>query len=91
MTEKRRYCPKGHDTIATGRDSSYRCLICKRESGRAARDRRRAEEQAAQAAHQAELVEGARRYDAMMRRRREKLARDMAKAEPKIILPSGLE
>src|SRR5262245_10215978 len=37
MTEPRRYCLRGHDTAECGRDSSYRCLKCKREAGRAAR------------------------------------------------------
>jgi hypothetical protein len=30
VTEKRQFCPLGHDTFLFGRDSSYRCLECKR-------------------------------------------------------------
>jgi hypothetical protein len=37
MTERRQFCPKGHDTFVVGRDTSYRCLACKRESMAAAR------------------------------------------------------
>lgn len=48
MTERRRYCPRNHDTFAVGRDSSYRCLACKRESGAEARHARPAEERARQ-------------------------------------------
>ena len=44
MTAKRRYCPKSHDTFEVGRDSSYRCLKCKREAGAAAARVRRAAE-----------------------------------------------
>ena len=38
MPPSRRYCaPKGHDVWQTGRDSSGRCLACKREAGRSRR------------------------------------------------------
>ena len=43
MTERRRFCPRGHDTFEVGRDSSYRCLVCKRESAIASAARRNAE------------------------------------------------
>jgi hypothetical protein len=42
MTERRRFCPRGHDTFEVGRDSSYRCLVCKRESAIASAARRNA-------------------------------------------------
>ena len=48
MTERRRYCLRNHDTFAVGRDSSYRCLACKRESGAAGRHAQQAEERARQ-------------------------------------------
>lgn len=57
MTERRQFCPRGHDTFKVGRDSSYRCLRCKRESAAAARDARRAEEEEARRGERAELVE----------------------------------
>ena len=41
MTERRQFCPKGHNTFERGRDASYRCLWCKRESGAASRRVRR--------------------------------------------------
>src|SRR5215204_2709249 len=47
MTERRRFCPRGHDTFEVGRDSSYRCLVCKRESAIASAARRNAEAAAA--------------------------------------------
>jgi 5-methylcytosine-specific restriction endonuclease McrA len=47
MTERRRFCPRGHDTFEVGRDSSYRCLVCKRESAVASAARRNAEAAAA--------------------------------------------
>jgi hypothetical protein len=52
VTERRQFCPKGHDTFVFGRDSSYRCLECKRLDSRAARAAREA---AAQAERTAEL------------------------------------
>ncbi len=56
MPERRQFCPKGHDTFAVGRDSSYRCLACKRESMASARAARAAEVQAAESArYKAEL------------------------------------
>ena len=56
MTERRRYCPRRHDTFAVGRDSSHRCLACKRESMAAARAARAAEARAAESArYKAEL------------------------------------
>jgi hypothetical protein len=39
MTERRRFCPKGHDTYEVGRDSSYRCRACKYEAKSLARKR----------------------------------------------------
>ena len=50
MTEKRQFCPRGHDTFLVGRDKSYRCLVCKRESADAARAARDAEAQAIRSA-----------------------------------------
>ncbi len=47
MTERRQFCPRGHDTALVGRDSSYRCLACKREAMNAARAAREAEARAA--------------------------------------------
>jgi hypothetical protein len=75
MTEKRQYCPKGHDTFAVGRDSSYRCLKCKREAGQAARDVRRAEEDAAQWARQVEINKELRRQHKERKRQIERLRR----------------
>jgi hypothetical protein len=46
MTEKRQFCPLGHDTFVFGRDSSYRCLECKRLAMAEARAARRAAEEA---------------------------------------------
>jgi hypothetical protein len=37
MTERRQFCPKGHDTFVVGRDSSYRCKRCKLDAGNEAR------------------------------------------------------
>jgi hypothetical protein len=62
MTEKRQFCPQGHDTFEIGRDSSYRCLACKREAGKAASDARRAEEDEARWAKQLEQNEALRRF-----------------------------
>jgi hypothetical protein len=39
MTQRRRFCPKGHDTVEVGRDSSYRCKRCKYEAKAASRKR----------------------------------------------------
>jgi HNH endonuclease len=75
MTEKRQFCPRGHDTFVIGRDSSYRCLRCKRESAAAAREIRRAEEEAAWRAEQAERNAELRRWNEQWRRRTEKLQR----------------
>ena len=50
MTEKRQFCPQGHDTFIFGRDSSYRCKECKRLDAQAARAAREAEAQAARTA-----------------------------------------
>lgn len=47
MTQKRQFCPQGHDTFIFGRDSSYRCRECRRLDGRQARAEREAEAQAA--------------------------------------------
>jgi hypothetical protein len=46
MTERRQYCPQGHDTFLVGRDSSYRCLMCKRLAMAQARAARKAAEDA---------------------------------------------
>jgi hypothetical protein len=46
MTEKRQFCPLGHDTFIFGRDSSYRCLECKRMASQEARAARLAAEEA---------------------------------------------
>jgi hypothetical protein len=46
MTERRQWCPRGHDTFLIGRDSSHRCLACKREAMYEARKAREAEEAA---------------------------------------------
>jgi hypothetical protein len=46
MTERRQYCPLGHDTFLVGRDSSYRCLMCKRLAMAQARAARQAAEDA---------------------------------------------
>jgi hypothetical protein len=55
VTERRQFCPQGHDTFVVGRDSSYRCLECKRLDSQASRAAREA---SAQAARTAELVRG---------------------------------
>lgn len=75
MTERRQFCPKGHDTFECGRDSSYRCLRCKRESAAAARAVRTAEEEAAWRAEQAERNERLRRQWEKTRRRIDRNAR----------------
>jgi hypothetical protein len=43
MTKKRQFCPQGHETFQFGRDSSYRCLECKRLDSQNARAAREAE------------------------------------------------
>jgi hypothetical protein len=65
MTERRQYCPKGHDTFECGRDSSYRCLRCKRESGAAARRARRDAEMAVRDAERLRQEEEAAAADAV--------------------------
>ena len=55
MTERRQFCPRGHDTFLVGRDSSYRCLQCKRESMADARQARLDEEWAIRAAERAAI------------------------------------
>jgi 5-methylcytosine-specific restriction endonuclease McrA len=75
VTERRQFCPKGHDTFEVGRDSSYRCLVCKREAAAAARDVRRAEQEAVWRAGQAERNAELRRWNEQWRRRTEKLQR----------------
>jgi hypothetical protein len=75
MTE-RRYCVRGHDTAIEGRDSSHRCLRCKREAGRAARWARIAEDRGIREAerHRQQEEEQAAR-DAESRRRQEEIDR----------------
>jgi hypothetical protein len=69
MTEKRQFCPKGHDTFLVGRDSGYRCLKCKRESASIARWARLEEQRAAQAAElEAKRAEEAKRQAAERKR-----------------------
>jgi hypothetical protein len=67
MTQRRQYCPHGHDTFLVGRDSSYRCLECKRLDSWQARAARVAEAQAIRAA---ELKRT--RAEAERRRKRER-------------------
>jgi hypothetical protein len=74
MTEKRQFCPKGHDTFEVGRDSSYRCLACKAESSRAARDARRAEQEAVRWARQLEQNEALGRQVRERQRQLERLS-----------------
>jgi hypothetical protein len=66
VTERRPYCLRGHDAALAGRDSSGRCLICKREAMAEVRAAREAE---LQAARTAELVRV--RADGDRRRERE--------------------
>ena len=69
MSTRKQFCPRGHDTLEIGRDSSYRCLQCKREDARAARVVRREQEQAACRAEQTERNERLRRqHQAWLRR-----------------------
>lgn len=37
MTPRRRFCPRGHDTLQVGRDASYRCRRCKLDAKIASR------------------------------------------------------
>jgi hypothetical protein len=67
MTQRRQFCPHGHDTFLVGRDSSYRCLECKRLDSWQARAARVAEAQAVRAA---ELKRN--RAEAERRRKRER-------------------
>jgi hypothetical protein len=63
MTERRQFCPRGHDTFVVGRDASYRCIRCKRDDGNKARDARKAEMAAARHAEfEARQAEEARQY-----------------------------
>jgi hypothetical protein len=73
MTEKRQFCPRNHDTFVVGRDSSYRCLKCKRDAGQAARDGRVAASEEARRAKQVELNEQARRWHKARQRQIERL------------------
>jgi hypothetical protein len=70
---RRQFCPRGHDTFVVGRDSSYRCLECKREASAAAR---KAREDEASAARFAEL----KRQQAAADRRRKREHARMLKA-----------
>ena len=91
MTGRRPYCLRGHDTHAAGRDSSGRCLICKREAMWAARAPAREAAAAARAeraaAREAELerlererIEERRRRRAEADRRREREYQQAIKA-----------
>ena len=91
MTGRRRYCLRGHDTDAAGRDSSGRCLICKREAMWAARAPAREAAAAARAeraaAREAELerlererIEERHRRQAEADRRREREYQQAIKA-----------
>lgn len=70
MAERRQFCPKGHDTFVFGRDSSYRCLECKREDAAAARAAWKAQSEAERSAqlrrHYADLDRRRRRERARM-------------------------
>ncbi len=65
MTERRQFCPKGHDTFQVGRDSSYSCLMCKRQAGAAARRIRRDAEIAVRSAERLRQEEEAAAADAV--------------------------
>ena len=81
MTEHRRFCVKGHDAHIEGRSASYQCLACKREAGKVARDRRKAEEEEAERARRAKLQEQANRDYKAWRRRVERFQkREMERA-----------
>jgi len=69
---KRQFCPRGHDTwslTGVGRDSSYRCLQCKREDAKAAYVARKEQEEAARRAERAKHEEWLRRQNEAWRRR----------------------
>jgi hypothetical protein len=69
MTEKRQYCPRGHDTLIFGRDSSYRCIQCKREaSAEACAARLAAEEAERRAERETARAEYAREREAERQR-----------------------
>ena len=53
MTPRREFCPRGHNTFLVGRDSSHRCLQCKREAMADARQARLDEEEAIRHAERA--------------------------------------
>ena len=55
MTDRRQFCPRGHDTFLVGRDSSHRCLRCKREAMADARQARLDEEEAIRHAERAAI------------------------------------
>ena len=65
MTERLQFCPKGHGTFECGRDSSYRCLKCKREASAAARRVRRDAEIVIRDAERLRLEEEAAASDAI--------------------------
>jgi hypothetical protein len=64
VTERKRFCVRGHDTFEVGRDSSYRCLRCKAESGAAARRVRKAAEDAVRDAERLRQAEESAAADA---------------------------
>jgi hypothetical protein len=66
---KKQFCPRGHDTFEVGRDSSYRCVRCKRDDGKAAYAARRDQEDAARRAEWAKHREWLRRQNEAWRRR----------------------
>jgi hypothetical protein len=69
MTEKRQFCPWGHDTFIFGRDSSYRCLECKRlDSAQARAARQAAEDAERRAEREAARAEYAREREAERQR-----------------------
>jgi hypothetical protein len=78
VTGRRRYCLRGHDTDAGGRDSSGRCLICKREAMWAARAPAR---EAAAAARAARAVAGEAEFERLERERIEEPRRRQAEAD----------
>jgi hypothetical protein len=74
MTERRHFCPRNHDTFEVGRDSSYRCLQCKRDDGATARRARLAAEAAVREERrrlQEEAARERRRQEEAAERRRE--------------------
>jgi hypothetical protein len=82
MTQRRRFCPKGHDTFEVGRDSSYRCKRCKYEAKATTRKRatearrREAEAIAAERAAVAAAEEKAAREQEARREREAQRRRD---------------